>query len=287
MAHSQSESYSAIESQICRAQRHEIIAELNYFLRHCICKLQVYILFSKKPFLAFLESTGYSQEDVLLQKPKAGIQNASFDKDSKYFLLLIRGTHSIKDTLTAASGVVVPFLSFILHDGGISNLVLVFAYCGMVVAARWIAKLNTSSLLKALNDYPDYKVKECCLKFHMLGLDWVAPFIKDLWGAFQGQGYGEFNDIRSITIMVDYIVPAVLQQLGMLKYSSKLAKLIVANNEIDSGSEEEVKLWTCSIYAMERMKELISKKSGKQVLSVELDLWLWSLGIQFPSLQHH
>ncbi|XP_060668256.1 uncharacterized protein LOC107410449 [Ziziphus jujuba] len=90
-----------------------------------------------------------------------------------------------------------------------------------------------------------------------------------------------------ITIMVDYIVPAVLQQLGVLKYSSKLAKLIVANNEIDSSSEEEVKLWTCSIYAVERMKELISKKSGKQVLSVELDLWLWSFGIQFPSLQHH
>ncbi|KAH7537123.1 hypothetical protein FEM48_Zijuj03G0058400 [Ziziphus jujuba var. spinosa] len=195
----------------------------------------------------------------------------------------------IKDTLTAASGVVVPFLSFILHDGGISNLVLVFAYCGMVVAARWIAKLNTSSLLKALNDYPDYKVKDHLLyKGHQIFLykrEQISA--TDLWGAFQGQGYGEFNDIRSSTIMVDYIVPAVLQQLGMLKYSSKLAKLIVANNEIDSGSEEEVKLWTCSIYAVERMKELISKKSGKQVLSVELDLWLWSFGIQFPSLQHH
>ncbi|KAH7528630.1 hypothetical protein FEM48_Zijuj05G0092500 [Ziziphus jujuba var. spinosa] len=124
--------------------------------------------------------------------------------------------------------------------------------------AMLIAKLNTPSLLKALNDYPDYKVK----------------------------GYGEFNDIRSITIMVDYIVPTVLQQLGMLKYSSKLAKLIVANNEIDSGSEEEVKLWTCSIYAVVRMKELINKKSGKQVLRVELDFWLWSFGIQFPPLQH-
>ncbi|KAH7537796.1 hypothetical protein FEM48_Zijuj03G0131200 [Ziziphus jujuba var. spinosa] len=179
----------------------------------------------------------------------------------------------IKDTLTATSGAVVPFLSFILHDGGTRNLVLVFAYCGMVVAAHWISKLNTPFLLKALNDYPDYKVK--------------------------GQGYGEFNDIRSITVMVDYIVPAVLQQLDVLKYSSKLAKLIVANKEIDSGSEEEVKLWTCSIYAVERIKELISKKSGKQmllnsfdissnlVLSVELDLWLWSFGIQFPSLQHH
>ncbi|XP_015890362.2 uncharacterized protein LOC107424965 [Ziziphus jujuba] len=112
-------------------------------------------------------------------------------------------------------------------------------------------------------------------------------FAADLWGAFQGQGYGEFNDIGSITMMADYIVPAVLQQLGVLKYSSELAKLIEANNEIYSGSEEEVELRACSIYAVERMKELISKKSGKQVLSVELDLWLWSFGIQFPSLQHH
>ncbi|KAG6604136.1 Queuosine salvage protein, partial [Cucurbita argyrosperma subsp. sororia] len=109
----------------------------------------------------------------------------------------------------------------------------------------------------------------------------------DLWGAFRGKGYGEFNDIGSITIMADYIVPAVLRQLGVLKYSSTLANIIDANNEIGSGSEEEVELRACSIYAVEKMRELISQKSGKQVLSVELDLWLWSFGIQFPSLPHH
>lgn len=47
----------------------EIIAELNYFLR----LLSLCILFSKKPFPVFLESAGYSQEDVLLQEPKAGV----------------------------------------------------------------------------------------------------------------------------------------------------------------------------------------------------------------------
>ncbi|KAA8522608.1 hypothetical protein F0562_013031 [Nyssa sinensis] len=73
-------------------------------------------------------------------------------------------------------------------------------------------------------------------------------FAADLWGAFKGKGYGEFNDI---------------------------------------GSEEEVELRACSVYAVEKMRELISKKSGKQVLSVELDLWLWSFGIQCLSLQHH
>ncbi|KAL6277542.1 UPF0553 protein-like [Prunus yedoensis var. nudiflora] len=112
-------------------------------------------------------------------------------------------------------------------------------------------------------------------------------FAADLWGAFGGQGYGEFYDIGSITIMADYIVPAVLRQLGVLKYSATLASMIEANSQIDAGSEEEVELRACSIYAVEKMKELISMKSGKQVLSIELDLWLWSFGIQCPTLQHH
>ncbi|RYR12971.1 hypothetical protein Ahy_B04g070217 isoform E [Arachis hypogaea] len=67
------------------------------------------------------------------------------DTQSKCLLLLIRGTHSIKDTLTAATG--------------ISNLVLGYAHCGMVAAARWIAKLCTPTLLKALGESPDFKVK--------------------------------------------------------------------------------------------------------------------------------
>nr|DAD38156.1 TPA_asm: hypothetical protein HUJ06_008797 [Nelumbo nucifera] len=137
----------------------EILVELTYLLR----LLTFCMLFSKKPFPVFLESAGYSQEDVLLQEPKAGLLKPAFtilrDRSSKCFLLLIRGTHSIKDTLTAATGAVVPFHHSILHEGGVSNLVLGYAHCGMVAAARWIAKLSTPCLLKALGDYPDYKVK--------------------------------------------------------------------------------------------------------------------------------
>lgn len=112
-------------------------------------------------------------------------------------------------------------------------------------------------------------------------------FVADLWGAFKGKSYGEFNDIGEITIFADYIVPAVLQQLGVLKYSAALAGTIGANGEIGSGSEEEVELRTCSVCAVEKMRELIQKKSGKQVLSVELDIWLWSVGVRCPSLKHH
>ncbi|XP_077213149.1 lipase class 3 family protein [Tasmannia lanceolata] len=137
----------------------EIIVELNHHVR----LLTLCILFSKKPFPVFLESAGFSQEDVLLQEPKAGLLKPAFailcDRHSKCILLLIRGTHSIKDTLTAATGAVVPFHHLLLHEGGVSNLILGYAHCGMVAAARWIAKLTTPCLLKAVGDYPDYKIK--------------------------------------------------------------------------------------------------------------------------------
>lgn len=51
----------------------------------------------------------------------------------------------------------------------------------------------------------------------------------------------------------------------MLRYSSSLASIVENRSEIGSGSEEEVELRACSVYAVEKMRELISKKSGKQV----------------------
>ncbi|KAK7246356.1 hypothetical protein RIF29_41223 [Crotalaria pallida] len=137
----------------------EIIVELYELLR----LLTLCMLFSKKPFPVFLDSAGFSVDDVLLQKPKAGLLKPAFtiirDTQSKCLLLLIRGTHSIKDTLTAATGAVAPFHHSVLSGGGVSNLVLGYAHCGMVAAARWIAKLCTPTLLKALSECPDFKVK--------------------------------------------------------------------------------------------------------------------------------
>lgn len=137
----------------------EIAAELRYLLN----LLTLCWHFSKKPFPLFLQETGYSQEDVLLQEPKAGILKPAFtvlvDHKTKHFLLLIRGTHSIKDTLTAATGAVVPFHHTVVCEGGVSNLVLGYAHCGMVAAARWIAKLATPCLLTTLSKHPDYELK--------------------------------------------------------------------------------------------------------------------------------
>lgn len=138
-------------------------ANVSSELRHLLNLLTLCWHFSKKPFPLFLQEIGFSQDDVLLQEPKAGILKPAFtilvDHKTKSFLLLIRGTHSIKDTLTAATGAVVPFHHSVVHEGGVSNLVLGYAHGGMVAAARWIAKLSIPSLTEGLDKYPDYKLK--------------------------------------------------------------------------------------------------------------------------------
>uniref|UniRef100_A0A0E0GDN2 Fungal lipase-like domain-containing protein n=1 Tax=Oryza nivara TaxID=4536 RepID=A0A0E0GDN2_ORYNI len=132
-------------------------------LKHLLNLLTLCWHFSKKPFPLFLEATGYSSEDVLMQEPKAGILKPAFtiilDRDKQCILLLIRGTHSIRDTLTAATGAVVPFHHTIVQEGGVSDLVLGYAHFGMVAAARWIAKLAAPCLAQALHTHPDYKIK--------------------------------------------------------------------------------------------------------------------------------
>ncbi|XP_058743750.1 uncharacterized protein LOC131616442 [Vicia villosa] len=137
--------------------------EITAELKHLLNLLTLCWHFSKKSFPSFLEETGYTDENVLLREAKAGILKPAFtiivDHKTRRLLLLIRGTHSIKDTLTAVTGTVVPFHHTVVHQGGVSDLVLGYAHCGMVAAARWIAKLATPCLLDALGQYPDYEVK--------------------------------------------------------------------------------------------------------------------------------
>lgn len=137
------------------------------------------------------------------------------------------------------------------------------AYFSLVLYCpeSWLTTIHpfTISILAGFRDHSLYKGHQVFLYKR------AQIFVADLWGAFKGQNYGEFNDINSITIFADYIVPAVLRELGILKYGSNLSCSIDSNSEIVPGSEEEVEIRACSIYAVEKMRDLIGKKFGKQV----------------------
>jgi hypothetical protein len=66
--------------------------------------------------------------------------------------------------------------------------------------------------------------------------------VADLWAAFDGETFGEFDDIDKITIFADYRVPQMLNSLGCLWYSPMLENTIRQKKTIESGHTWEIQL---------------------------------------------
>lgn len=66
--------------------------------------------------------------------------------------------------------------------------------------------------------------------------------VADLWACFNGESYGEFQDIDKITIFADYRVPQILISLGALYCSPLVATAIKARRMLESGGHWEVQL---------------------------------------------
>lgn len=102
-------------------------------------------------------------------------------------------------------------------------------------------------------------------------------FCADLYGAFGGQSWGEFSDIEKLTAFADYKVPQVLRHLGVLRYSLELAAQIDRREELPAGSAEEIEIRSCTIWAVELLKQEL-EKLGCKLRSFEIDWLLWDLG---------
>ena len=115
--------------------------------------------------------------------------------------------------------------------------------------------------------------------------------VGDIWGAFKGQGPGEFKDIDQLTMFADYRVPQILRHLGILKYSKEVAAKIDGKEMMQAGGLEEIEIRSGTIHAVEVMKMRIEERlrneegGGEEererrggINSVQLDWWLWELG---------
>jgi hypothetical protein len=101
----------------------------------------------------------------------------------------------------------------------------------------------------------------------------------DLSTAFQGQGLGSFNDLDTLTIFADNLVPHVLRVDNVLFYEEALSARIDAGELVPSGSAEEIEIRACAVHAVELIKEE-SNRIGYDVKSLELDYLLWNKGQQ-------
>ncbi len=100
----------------------------------------------------------------------------------------------------------------------------------------------------------------------------------DLHIAFNGTGYGRFDDIGDLTIFADNLVPHVLMLDGILQYSDRLAGEIAAGLPLAAGSDEEVELRACCVHAVELMRAALARQNIA-VSSQGLDYLLWNRGL--------
>jgi len=146
--------------------------------------------------------------------------------------------------------------------------------CNLVEAAGRSALGLAGLLSEKLFSYRDVAVYEGEKVFFLKRAQILAA---DLYGAFQGRGWGEFTDIDRLTAFADYKLPQVLRQLGILKYDSVLAEKVDQRVLLAPGSPEEVEIRANTVWAVELIRNEL-ERLGKDLKALEIDWLLWNMG---------
>jgi hypothetical protein len=97
----------------------------------------------------------------------------------------------------------------------------------------------------------------------------------DLYGAFQGKGWGKLSRVQELTAFADYKVPQILRHYGILRYSETLAAKVDNFIELEAGASEEVEIRASAIWAVELMRQQLGK-AQIDIPSHRIDWLLWS-----------
>jgi hypothetical protein len=105
--------------------------------------------------------------------------------------------------------------------------------------------------------------------------------ISDLAGAFEGEGYGRFDDFAALTAFADYKVPQVMRRLGLLRYRDDLAARIARRELIPAGSDEEIEIRAATIWGVEFLRRELASL-GRELPAGDIDWLLWQAGQSLP-----
>lgn len=106
-------------------------------------------------------------------------------------------------------------------------------------------------------------------------------FVADVHAAFDGKGWGKFDDLGNLTAFADYKLPQVLREMGVIEYHQDLANRVDQLVKLAAGSDEEIEIRAMTIWAVEALKGALGRR-GKAVTSAAIDQWLWQFGQLAP-----
>jgi Potential Queuosine, Q, salvage protein family len=91
------------------------------------------------------------------------------------------------------------------------------------------------------------------------------------------EGGTGFADLDCLTAFADYIVPAALRVMGILRYSEALERAIVSGEPIEAGSAWEVELRANTIHACALLCERVNELRPRElhVIAPQIDARLW------------
>lgn len=107
-------------------------------------------------------------------------------------------------------------------------------------------------------------------------------FVADLYGAFEGKGFGAFGDLQRLTAFADYKVPQVLRWLGVLVYDAALASTVARREPLAPGSAAEVEIRAATVWACELIRRAL-REHGRTLRAFEIDWALWTAGQTMPT----
>lgn len=100
----------------------------------------------------------------------------------------------------------------------------------------------------------------------------------DLTAALGDHPLGRFDDLHSLTVFADNLLPHVLRTDDVLRYRPGLAAGVDGGDELAAGSPAEVEIRAATVHAGELLRTAVAVKLGRPVNAAELDWWLWARG---------
>ncbi|WAR19835.1 QSPP-like protein, partial [Mya arenaria] len=159
--------------------------------------------------------------------------------DPKYFASITKD--QLAHVLRSDSSTEIPMFEERLEVLREAGTVMMEKYGGKFVNVIKKCENSAQSLLKIVtDDFPSYRdVTEFCGKTVAI-YKRVQILIADIWACFEGQGFGEFRDIDTITMFADYRIPQALLFFGVLEYSPELMEYLKKDSMMNIWATELV-----------------------------------------------
>lgn len=149
-------------------------------------------------------------------------------------------------------------------------------------SAQGSAKQLVEKTVAELFSFDDSQIyREQHVSFHKR----AQILVSDIWGAYNGQGVGQFRDMKYLTAFADYKLPQILFEYGILRLGAGLEATMRAKQLIPLGSPEELALRAGTIEAVELLSAALKSPA---LLPFQIDWLLWNESKQTPlAIPHH